>query len=234
MKFFTKQNIIKLSIITVLIAVMITFTALVYSYNKDALPIDAVIRDFAYQIRGQKGGVIYWITRIVTELGDYTGVFIVVILVGIFTKFDERFVMVALAALLMHFANSTLKHIVLRPRPIEEFRWQYEGSTSFPSGHSATAGVLYTTSLIYILNSNLSKKIKLAAKIVLPLTILVVMTTRIILGVHYFSDVVTGASFGAIIAIFCSFFLPLAEKVYDWVMGKLKKLIKIEKKETNN
>ena len=119
MKFFTKQNIIKLSIITVLIAVMITFTALVYSYNKDALPIDAVIRDFAYQIRGQKGGVIYWITRIVTELGDYTGVFIVVILVGIFTKFDERFVMVALAALLMHFANSTLKHIVLRPRPIE-------------------------------------------------------------------------------------------------------------------
>ena len=226
MKVISKENIIKLSVIAVLLAVMITFIVLVYQYNKEALPIDAVIRDFAYKVRGEKGGFIYWVTRIVTELGDYTGVFIVIILVGIFTKFDERFFLIALAAITMHFANSTIKHIVLRPRPIEEFRWQYESSTSFPSGHSATAGVLYTSALIYILKSNLSSKIKLAAKIVLPLTIVVVMATRIVLGVHYFSDVLTGASFGAIIAISYSFLMNPAHKLYEIVLTKAKEVIK--------
>lgn len=222
----SKENIIKLSFLTILIAIMISFIALVYQYNKEALPIDASIRDFAYRVRGEKGGFIYWVTRIVTELGDYPGVFLVIISVGIFTKFDERFFLVALAALTMHFANSTLKHIVLRPRPLEEFRWQFESSTSFPSGHSATAGVLYTTALIYILKSNLSDKIKLIAKIVLPLTIVVVMATRIVLGVHYFSDVLTGASFGAIIAILYSFLLNPAHKVYEIVLEKTKTIIK--------
>ena len=222
----SKENIIKLSFLTILIAIMISFIALVYQYNKEALPIDASIRDFAYRVRGEKGGFIYWVTRIVTELGDYPGVFLVIISVGIFTKFDERFFLVAIAALTMHFANSTLKHIVLRPRPLEEFRWQFESSTSFPSGHSATAGVLYTTALIYILKSNLSDKIKLIAKIVLPLTIVVVMATRIVLGVHYFSDVLTGASFGAIIAILYSFLLNPAHKVYEIVLEKTKTIIK--------
>ena len=226
MNHISKQSIIKLAVIGALLAVLITFIALVYSVDKGALGIDIVIRDFAYQIRGEKGGFIYWVTRIVTELGDYTGVFLVIILVGIFTKFDERFFMIAIAALTMHFANSTLKHIVLRPRPLEEFRWQFESSTSFPSGHSATAGVLYTTALIYVLNSNLSAKLKLAAKIGFPITILVVMATRIVLGVHYFSDVVAGASFGAIIALSFSFLLPIAEKLYDWALNKAKQLIK--------
>lgn len=226
MKNIKKETIIKLAIIAILLAVIITFTALVYKYNKDALPIDAVIRDFAYRIRGEQGGIINTITRVVTELGDYTGVFIVIITVGILTKFDERFFLIALAAITMHFTNSAFKHIVLRPRPFEEFRWQYESSTSFPSGHSATAGVLYTTSLIYILKSNLSDKIKLTAKIVLPLTIVVVMATRIILGVHYFSDVLTGASLGAIIAISYSFLMNPAHKLYQIVLNKIKQSLK--------
>ena len=226
MKNIKKETIIKLAIIAILLAVIITFTALVYKHNKDALPIDAVIRDFAYRIRGEQGGIINTITRVVTELGDYTGVFIVIITVGILTKFDERFFLIALAAITMHLTNSTFKDIVLRPRPFEEFRWQYESSTSFPSGHSATAGVLYTTALIYILKSNLSDKIKLTAKIVLPLTIVVVMATRIILGVHYFSDVLTGASLGAIIAILYSFLMDPAHKLYQIVLNKIKQSLK--------
>lgn len=224
MKNIKKETIIKLAFIAVLLAVIITFTALVYKYNKDALPIDAVIRDFAYQIRGQEGGFIHKLTRVVTELGDYTGVFIVIIAVGIFTKFDERFFIIALATITMSIVNSEFKHIVLRPRPFEEFRWQYESSTSFPSGHSATSGVLYTSVLLFVLKSNLSSKIKLAAKIVLPLTIVVIMATRIILGVHYFSDVLTGASVGSIIAIAYSFLLDPAHKLYVFVVGKIKQL----------
>lgn len=231
MKRISKQTIIKLAVITVLLAVIITFTALIYAYNKEALPIDAVIRDFAYQIRGQKGGFIHILTRIVTELGDYTGVFILLLLVGIFTKFDERFFMLGIAALTMHFANSTFKHIVERARPFAEYMWQEESSTSFPSGHSATAGVLYTTALIYVLNSNASAKLKLAAKIGFPITVLVVMATRLILGVHYFSDVCTGASFGALIAISISFLLPYAEKLYDFGLSKVKEFLKKEKTE---
>lgn len=222
MKNIKKETIIKLAVIAILLAVIITFTCLVYKHNKEALPIDAVIRDFAYQIRGEKGGLIYKITRLVTELGYYPGVFLVIILVGIFTKFDERFFIIALATITMHFSNSAFKHIVLRPRPFEEFRWQIETSTSFPSGHSCTAGVLYTSALIFILKSNLSSKIKLAAKIVLPLTIIAVMTTRVILGVHYFSDVLAGASFGALIAVSYSFLLTPGHKLHQIVVSKLK------------
>ena len=229
MKHISKLTIIKLASILILLAVVITCTILVYQYDKGALPLDAAIRDFAYQIRGEKGGVIYWITRVVTELGYYPGVAIVLISVGIYTKFDERFFLVAFAVLTMHLSNSEFKHIVLRPRPLEEFRWQVETSTSFPSGHSATAGVLYTSALMVVLHSNLGSKIKTAAKIVLPLTILVVMTTRVILGVHYFSDVLAGAAFGSTIAIAYSLLMDPAHKLYGLIVEKIKQLIKKEK-----
>jgi undecaprenyl-diphosphatase len=228
MKRISKQSIIKLAVLVVLLAVIITFTAFVYAYNKEALPIDAVIRDFAYQIRGGKEKTwVFYIVRVITELGDYTGVFITLLLVGIFTKFDERFFILAFAALTMHLSNSAFKNIVERARPFAEYMWQHESSTSFPSGHSATAGVLYTSCLLYVLNSNASQKIKLIAKIGFPIIILVVMSTRIVLGVHYFSDVVTGASFGALIAILYSFVLPYAHKLYEMVVSKIKtKIVK--------
>ena len=52
------------------------------------------------------------------------------------------------------------------------------------------------------------------------------MTTRIILGVHYFSDVLTGASLGAIIAILYSFLMDPAHKLYQIVLNKIKQSLK--------
>jgi undecaprenyl-diphosphatase len=227
MKHISNESKIKLVVISILFVVIATLTILVYTNGKGPLGIDVVIRDFFYSIRGEKGGIIYWITRAITELGDIFAVIVLILLIGILTKFDERFYYIALVALSMHLLNSGFKHIVMRPRPLEEFRWQeYNSATSFsfPSGHSTTAGAMYTTLLLLTLKSQLSDKIKLTAKIAFPTIIVVVMITRLILGVHYFSDVVAGASVGALIALSLSFSLPLLNKLCNWFYSKLKQV----------
>lgn len=223
MKKLNKKSIIKLSIIALAVVIISLMTALVLLANKEALGIDAVVRDFFYNIRGEKGGLIYWVTRVVTELGDIIAVAVVLVIIGIATKFDHRFVVFAIALLVMEVTKSTFKDIMFRTRPYEEFRWQYEASSSFPSGHSTCAATLYVFVLLLILDSNLSDKIKLTAKIVCPSLVVIVMCTRLVLGVHYFSDVLTGASLGTVVALGCSFLLEPVKTLYNKIALHFKK-----------
>lgn len=88
-----------------------------------------------------------------------------------------------------------LKSIFQRPRPVLENPFAVEASYSFPSGHSMSSVVLYGM-LAYILILTVPK---VAARLLIFATIIVgvgVGMSRMVLGVHYLSDVVAGWSIG--------------------------------------
>lgn len=109
----------------------------------------------------------------------------------------------------------------MRERPTEGMRWMNEYTTSFPSGHSTAVGFLYPF-LMYLAFH--SKKLKSWQKntiyISCILIILLVMLSRIILGVHYLSDVLAGASIGIMISWLAMLFYKLCER-YDFMQEGL-------------
>lgn len=89
--------------------------------------------------------------------------------------------------------NNIIKILVGRERPEIE-HLVTENSFSFPSGHTMVAVVFYGL-IIYLLNkSKINKKIKILITVFLISLIVLIMISRIYLGVHFTSDVLSGAS----------------------------------------
>lgn len=102
---------------------------------------------------------------------------------------------VALATVGVGVLNSGLKELVGRVRPdFAEGGARYD-SLSFPSGHSAGIACLVTTALVLAWPrlTATARRRWLAAGVAL---VLVVGATRVLLGVHFPSDVLAGWAFG--------------------------------------
>ena len=91
-----------------------------------------------------------------------------------------------------------LKLLIERPRP--PFHYQAYGGElypSFPSAHAALAAALYLF-LAYLLTQSKSTALRRFVIGFLPILALTVAFSRLYLGVHYLSDVVTGCLIGAL------------------------------------
>ncbi|AKK04159.1 phosphatase PAP2 family protein [Corynebacterium epidermidicanis] len=99
------------------------------------------------------------------------------------------------AAFVSHAASVVIKRIVRRPRPTDpriEIGVGTPSSLSFPSSHATS-----TTAALVSLSMLLGKKWPLLG---VPL----MMLSRMVLGVHYPTDVATGAALGAATAVAAS------------------------------
>ncbi|WP_077368791.1 phosphatase PAP2 family protein [Anaerosalibacter sp. Marseille-P3206] len=108
--------------------------------------------------------------------------------------------------------NTTLKHIVTRTRPINYFLIK-QGGYSFPSGHSMISMCFYTT-MTYLFTKNIKDKSK---KILIWLGNFIIIGligySRMYLGVHWFSDVLSGYIMGF---LFFLFIIYLYNKNYQY------------------
>ena len=108
----------------------------------------------------------------------------------------------AVSGLVVIAGNAVLKHVFDRPRPNwSGDSWWQTGSYSFPSGHSAGAGLLATVAILLTIATTvrgLRRRLLIAAWVVVALAIAL---SRVVLGVHYLSDVIAGLAFGIAVAV---------------------------------
>ncbi len=135
--------------------------------------------------------------RVASRLGD--GIFWYAIMLVLLAVYGREALLpvlhVGLTGLTGTLIYKWLKGKTLRPRPYEVIQdiWltgKPLDKFSFPSGHTLHAVAFSVMLLAYF---------PLLAPIVLPFTILVALS-RVVLGLHYPSDVIAGAAIGAGIA----------------------------------
>lgn len=117
--------------------------------------------------------------------------FMIIFLLIYFFKKKKLFLIFDIIILGEVIINNSIKLLVGRERPII-INLVTETSYSFPSGHTMVAVVFYGF-LIYIINKlKLSKLLKVISIILLSIFIILIMISRIYLGVHFASDVFGG------------------------------------------
>jgi diacylglycerol kinase family enzyme/membrane-associated phospholipid phosphatase len=107
----------------------------------------------------------------------------------------------ALAGVVGIGGNALLKLVFQRPRPAWEDPIHEIGGYSFPSGHSAGAGVLFTVlALLTIVLTGRGPRRRLLLTLWGVLAV-AVAADRVLLGVHYLSDVTAGLAFGTLVTV---------------------------------
>ncbi len=105
-----------------------------------------------------------------------------------------------------------LKELIGRPRPDAIYQMMAVSLKSFPSGHSMLSATTYLT--IAALLSQIQKRLLIRFYVVVFALIIVLLVgvSRMYLGVHYFSDVLAGWSFGLFWASICWYLFWMRRK----------------------
>lgn len=188
-------------IILPLILGAIIITMIILEINNVFDTFDKNITRFIVDHRGSKYGFIYWVSRILTELGNYFVFIALFIGFGFYFKWDYRLWYLLIIGIIGISLNYGIKLIVDRERPLEAYRWMKETSASFPSSHSAISTVVY---LNLFLVSKRTIKNDILRRIIMILCIvimIIVPITRIVLAVHYFTDILGGVVVGLFVTI---------------------------------
>jgi membrane-associated phospholipid phosphatase len=156
---------------------------------------------------------------VLTELGDKKGIGIVALIVLGWLLLIKRNLLgaaaIALSVALGNEVNKLLKDLISRQRP-ELDHLAHVDSLSFPSGH-AMVGLIFYYFIAYLVMEDIkSAAARRMVFIFAVLLLLLIGASRIILQVHYPTDVIGGFAFGYI------WVLP-SIYIYNFFKKKLKK-----------
>ena len=137
------------------------------------------------------------IIRIITNIGSVVFSIIIIIITSILLykynkKDDLKYFLIIM--IIGNITSFTLKLIIARNRP-DILRLMIENTYSFPSGHTFITTLLYG-SILVLLNKYNKKSYVLWT--IYGILVMLIMFTRIYLGVHYFSDTLGGFFLGII------------------------------------
>ncbi len=140
------------------------------------------------------------ISKILGFIFDTIGVIIISLIFSVYLWIKKHkrdsvfFVIVILINSLFIFL---IKELVQRTRPLNSL--MQEGSFAFPSGHAATSVVFFGLLIYLALRKIKSDSLRLGIIIVSIFMIIIISATRLILNVHWFSDVIGGIFLGLFI-----------------------------------
>jgi membrane-associated phospholipid phosphatase len=157
------------------------------------------------------------IFRAATELGDKQGIGIVGLLMlgWLLVKKRDFFGMgiLALSVALGNEANKLLKNLIGRERPALEHMVEVN-SLSFPSGHAMVGSILYLSIAYFLMKEYDSPPVRRWIALGAGSIILLIGASRVILNVHYPSDVIGGYAFGFIWTAFWLYAYEALRKRY--------------------
>jgi undecaprenyl-diphosphatase len=142
----------------------------------------------------------------VTALGTGVVVMMVVAVAALFlwlTRHKHSAVLLLVTTGVGILLNSILKDVFHRDRPSVFSSGVEVFSSSFPSGHSMSAAVVYGTVAYLAARLQKHRWSRITTAVVAFVLILLIASSRIYLGVHYPSDTLAGMTIGFAWAAFC-------------------------------
>ena len=130
----------------------------------------------------------------ITFLGStiwMVGLCLVLFIIFMITKHKKTAYSTAGILIISTIFNNVIKFIIRRPRP--EYITVKESSFSYPSGHMMASVTLYGFLIYLLLKANIKKSYKIIFIILLSILTILIGTSRIYLGAHFFSDIFGGA-----------------------------------------
>lgn len=139
------------------------------------------------------------IFKIITNLGSFWGILIVIFLVFLVNR-KVSYICLG-ASIIQTSLNRVIKAIVTRPRPNVDV-FIRESNFSFPSGHAMAITCLYGLLIYYLYKSEIRYRKLLI--VICVLIIVLVSLSRVYLGVHYFSDIIGGILLSSSLVLYIS------------------------------
>lgn len=180
---FLKKNYL---LFIIIICLVITGFILEDVYEKEILEFDKL----AFSLFKIRTPLLTKIFLIITNLGS-PYVLIVLTLLSFLLKNKKLSFIITGNLGLITIINQALKFIVKRPRPSDLFLI-VETGYSFPSGHSMVSLSFYGLLIYFIYKYFKNKKLKIFLITFLSLIIILIGISRVYLGVHFVSDVISG------------------------------------------
>jgi len=167
------------------------------------LDLDRGITDHAYELSASRPWVVDLLKVIAVLFGFWGCALATAAVAGWMLLRKERILAgwIALSGLVVISGNRVLKILFSRERPDWDAPLHHIGGFSFPSGHAAGAGLLFTAAVLLTVamtGRGAKRRSLLTLWILLALT---VAASRVLLGVHFFSDVIAGLAFGSLVTL---------------------------------
>jgi undecaprenyl-diphosphatase len=144
--------------------------------------------------------------RDLTALGGVTVVTLITLAVTGYLLLEHRYgsTLLLLGSILGGLVFcSLLKHLFHRDRPNIVPRFSYVFTTSFPSGHSVMSAIVYLTLGALLARFVQRKRLKFYFLSIAILITFLVGVSRVVMGVHWPTDVLAGWSAGLVWALLC-------------------------------
>ncbi|KAA1380446.1 YegS/Rv2252/BmrU family lipid kinase [Aeromicrobium fastidiosum] len=190
------------SVITWLVAVpSVVFAFLVVAVATETsavMRLDLDVAARAYDVTSRSDGFVSFLEAVALVFGNIScAVVLALVAVYAFVRRERAVALwIVLSATAAIGGNALLKLAFTRTRPSFDEPLYEIGGYSFPSGHSAGAGMFFTVAIlvaIILTGRGWRRRVLITVFVVLALG---VGASRVFLGVHYLSDVVAGLSFG--------------------------------------
>ena len=164
--------------------------------NHFMLGPDIVVNVWSYDL----AGTMPWIVGVSSLVSAIFGpvllsMIVVAVSVYFFVKKRWRYLIITLSSVVGGYAIvDYLKNIIASPRPPDAF--VHLTDYSFPSGHAAAAGIALVLGIYFLAPTIKSKSSRWLLVVGLSVIALSVGASRLVLDVHWLSDVIAGYSFG--------------------------------------
>jgi len=156
-------------------------------------------QDLAEWVAGSMPTPVEWVARCLSWLGGWAGVTVLVVLAVVWLARRGRLaigVLLVVVALGGQLLNSITKEGYDRPRPTAGSPVELPSSTSFPSGHAMTGIAVFGLLGLLVARELASRRARTAAIAVGFGLGALIGASRVVLNVHFLTDVLAGAALG--------------------------------------